>query len=115
MTVTKLSKLERERGYRRDNPERYREYQRKWVRNNPDKVKKMSLVTGGRPAPLRPMPAVCDVCGGPPQAGQGMHSDHCHVTNTWRGWLCGKCNRGIGLLQDSVDVLRKAVKYLEKH
>lgn len=41
--------------------------------------------------------------------------DHCHETNTIRGLLCRKCNSGLGLLGDSLDTLKKAISYLEKH
>lgn len=40
--------------------------------------------------------------------------DHCHETNQVRGFLCMKCNTAIGLLQDSPDLLSKAIDYLEK-
>lgn len=39
--------------------------------------------------------------------------DHCHKTGKLRGILCGYCNRGLGLFQDSPEKLRLAAKYLE--
>jgi hypothetical protein len=39
--------------------------------------------------------------------------DHCHATGKVRGLLCNECNRGIGLLKDSIEVLKSAVNYLE--
>ena len=41
--------------------------------------------------------------------------DHCHTTGKVRGLLCDKCNRGIGLLQDNLSILKNAVIYLEKN
>lgn len=43
-----------------------------------------------------------------------LHVDHCHSSGRVRGLLCQKCNMAIGLLHDSVDLLKKAVKYLNK-
>lgn len=40
--------------------------------------------------------------------------DHCHETKVIRGLLCIRCNRGIGLLQDSEKILRTAIKYLRR-
>lgn len=40
--------------------------------------------------------------------------DHCHVTDVFRGWLCHKCNRGIGAFGDGVEGLQKAINYLTK-
>lgn len=39
--------------------------------------------------------------------------DHDHQTGKIRGLLCDKCNRGMGLLEDSIELLENAVKYLK--
>jgi len=38
--------------------------------------------------------------------------DHDHIHNCFRGWLCDKCNTGIGKLGDGIDGVIKAVNYL---
>ncbi len=40
--------------------------------------------------------------------------DHNHRTGCIRGLLCTNCNRGIGYLQDSQDILAKAIAYLKR-
>ena len=39
--------------------------------------------------------------------------DHCHKTGKARGLLCENCNTGLGKLQDSREILWKALNYLE--
>jgi len=41
--------------------------------------------------------------------------DHCHETNTFRGWICHKCNTGLGGFSDNLTTLKKAVNYLNRH
>jgi hypothetical protein len=41
------------------------------------------------------------------------HVDHDHLTGEVRGILCSSCNQGIGKLQDDVEILKRAAKYLE--
>ena len=41
--------------------------------------------------------------------------DHCHDTETFRGWICKPCNTGIGQLQDNPDNAHRAFEYLVKH
>lgn len=38
--------------------------------------------------------------------------DHCHKTKKVRGLLCDKCNRAIGLFNDNIKLLNKAINYL---
>lgn len=39
--------------------------------------------------------------------------DHNHETGEFRGLLCSTCNRGLGMLRDSITNLRRAIKYLQ--
>ncbi len=69
----------------------------------------------------------CAICGNALKRGSTIlkerpHIDHNHrccagaktCGKCIRGLLCNNCNRGIGYLQDSVDVLKKAISYLER-
>ncbi len=39
--------------------------------------------------------------------------DHNHNTNSFRGFLCHNCNRGIGVFQDNIERLKRAIEYLD--
>ena len=57
----------------------------------------------------------CAICGTLEAKGNGnkhFHVDHDHDTGKVRGLLCAECNTGLGKFQDSVDVLHKAISYL---
>jgi hypothetical protein len=41
-----------------------------------------------------------------------MHIDHNHMTGAVRGLLCHHCNTGIGLFKENIDVMKKAMEYL---
>jgi hypothetical protein len=38
--------------------------------------------------------------------------DHCHFTDTFRGYICNNCNLGLGRFNDDVKLLQKAIDYL---
>ena len=59
----------------------------------------------------------CAICGSPsPGRGNKYFSvDHDHVTNKVRQLLCDPCNNGLGRFKDNLEVMRKAIAYLEKH
>jgi len=66
----------------------------------------------GIPFPPYEAPSVCECCGGPPIPTHALAVDHCHRTGKFRGWLCQRCNTGIGMLGDTIEGLMLAVKYL---
>jgi Recombination endonuclease VII len=84
----------------------YRERRRESVRNS---VRKRTL-----PVPTRVCPERCECCGGLPNGKKSLALDHCHFTGVFRGWLCIRCNRAIGMLGDTLESVRKAVAYLER-
>lgn len=46
---------------------------------------------------------------------KGTHIDHNHNTNEVRGLLCNNCNHLIGNSKESVDILNKAIIYLNSN
>jgi uncharacterized protein YlaI len=57
----------------------------------------------------------CAICDKDLQDGKQTHVDHDHKTNAIRGILCSKCNTGLGLFNDSTDILKSAIMYITKH
>lgn len=53
---------------------------------------------------------LCAVC----RAAPAVHVDHDHVFGTVRGVLCFNCNGGLGQFRDRTDVMRSAIRYLER-
>lgn len=41
--------------------------------------------------------------------------DHCHKTGKVRSLICRRCNSLIGFAKDSVELLKRAIDYLEYH
>ena len=64
---------------------------------------------------------ICPICLGTEEDVKGKGNtkngswvlDHCHETESFRGWLCHKCNRALGGFDDDVEMLARAIKYLE--
>ena len=45
----------------------------------------------------------------------GMCFDHSTATSRFRGWICKRCNVGLGNFGDSVETVQSALDYLKKH
>lgn len=118
---------------RRESPDKIREGKTQWVRENPDKASAGSLrwrrknpdkvrdhklrhrygiIQADKNRMWTEQNRQCAVC----RKTLGItaaNTDHDHETGKVRGLLCGPCNRGLGLLQESPEVLRAAASYLE--
>lgn len=103
------------RQWREQFPERSKQHQINRPRRNdaglnPEEYKKMFESQNG----------LCKICYLPEQTMikgkiKNLSADHCHDTGKQRELLCSNCNRAIGLLNESVAVLKSAIEYLEKH
>jgi len=62
----------------------------------------------------------CKLCSGEGFVMKDCHAiklvvDHCHKDGHVRGLLCHNCNRALGLMQDSVESLERAINYLKSN
>lgn len=57
---------------------------------------------------VQPPIAGCEICGTITK----LVCDHDHKTEQFRGWICSKCNRGLGFFGDSANLVSKALDYL---
>lgn len=59
---------------------------------------------------------LCAICSRNERSERNKHLavDHCHKNGAIRGLLCSNCNRALGLLEDSVEILKKAIDYLKR-
>lgn len=57
----------------------------------------------------------CAICAGSNDTSdRSLALDHNHTSKKVRGFLCGRCNKGIGLFKDSKQLLTNAIVYLEQ-
>ncbi len=67
------------------------------------------------PKATHPPAGFCEICGNvSAENDHDLDFDHDHVTGAFRGWLCNRCNTGIGFLGDNVKGIKKALAYLER-
>lgn len=60
----------------------------------------------------------CAICGAEPETKRNpmkvLAVDHCHATGRIRGLLCSTCNKALGLMLDSRDLLEGAIAYIQE-
>jgi protein-arginine kinase activator protein McsA len=59
-----------------------------------------------------PSPGSCPICNNHTEA---WILDHCHFTDSFRGYVCNSCNLGLGRFNDDVELLQKAINYLKRN
>jgi len=42
-----------------------------------------------------------------------LQVDHNHKTNEYRALLCRRCNNGLGMFKESIELFQKAINYLK--
>jgi hypothetical protein len=114
-------------GYRSTCKECDKAYHRKWYADNPEKAREQWVRASKKydPRPsrrkrlyglsveeyealLKAQNNICAIC----KAVFPDSVDHDHKTKKVRGLLCGNCNKGLGLLGDSIESLEDALNYL---
>jgi len=59
---------------------------------------------------------MCAICHRKSTNGRRLHADHKHSDPPVpRGFLCGTCNRVLGMFQDRIDLFESALEYLKKY
>jgi hypothetical protein len=112
--------LETGREWRVANPEKMKEYQRRDKEKDPEKFatkhyKRLYGITyKERDLILAAQGKRCACCRTDTPGKHRWHVDHCHKTKKVRGILCHRCNLGIGLARDSVEILETWIAYLER-
>ena len=91
------------RQYRKDNPRTVRGYYFKY---------KYGITADDYDFMYAGQKGCCLICG---KHKNKLIIDHDHVSGMVRGLLCSGCNTGIGQLQDNVDILTKAIEYINRH
>lgn len=89
--------------------------ERKWRSKKKQRLKKYGLTLKQWDSMRELQDYKCLICGIHEDSAQQdtLCVDHCHNTGKVRGLLCHNCNRGVGLLKDSISNLENALKYLK--
>lgn len=111
---TKMREQAYSRAYNVRNRARRAAYSRQWRAANLERARLRTWEYRGLPAPTRERPASCECCKKPPTAKMELALDHDHETGEFRGWLCVRCNTGIGALGDDIAGLLNGIEYLRK-
>ena len=97
---------QRNRRYAKEHPDKFAGYTRKFkYKMTPAIYKDIWDSQNG----------LCEICKQPETGRGGLRVDHDHSTGDLRALLCMRCNAGIGLFRESLELLKLAVRYLELH
>lgn len=94
--------------WRKEHPENCKQY---YLRRN---IVRMGLTPEEFDNKLSEQNGVCAICGGVNPNGRRLFIDHNHDTGVIRGLLCNHCNNGIGNFQENIEFLNSAISYLKE-
>jgi carbamoylphosphate synthase small subunit len=104
------------------NKDKHTAKSKEWYQKNKDKVRNRLLMKSFGISLdeynrlFKEQEGKCAICGREETARTKILAvDHCHKTGKLRKLLCRACNVGIGNLQDSIELLEKAIMYLKAH
>lgn len=105
----------RNRAWYKANPDRVKANSAAWRKANPGAYRKRTynLSPADYEALRVTQAGLCAICRGD-GGNRALCVDHDHTTGKIRGLLCHNCNRGLGLLKDSYEILIVATAYLKK-
>ena len=112
--------IESKRQYRKDNVEKIKEWYKQYYKNNKEKVleyatkRNYGLSHEDWLKIWETQNGECAICGEFFDKPSDAQVDHNHKTNEIRGLLCRKCNLGIGYFNDNLELMMRAIKYLNK-
>lgn len=89
------------------------------IYKNADLQKKFGITIARYQAMLDEQNGVCAICNQPEKGTRNgivrwLNVDHNHDTGAVRGLLCTNCNVAVGMMNESRDILKAAVTYLDK-
>lgn len=103
--------------------EKYKEYKKQYrnsqkakdTRRNQLLLKHFNITLEKYNEMLLNQNGVCAIClKHDEKAVRSLAVDHCHKTGKIRGLLCRYCNQALGILNDDIERMKKAVEYLSK-
>lgn len=109
---------EEQRQSRRDATKKWRENnleQSKFFARRTHIMRKFGLTIKQYDNMLAKQNGVCAICQNVCNTGNALAVDHDHATGKIRSLLCKNCNTAIGLLREDVEVMSKAINYLNSH
>jgi transcription elongation factor Elf1 len=86
---------------------------RSWKKPMSQKARKEFEITSSPPPIGKPFH--CPICNRTiiRQYKNDVVLDHLHNTGKIRGWICRMCNNSMGMMEDDVNILKRAIKWLQ--
>lgn len=113
-----------DKAYYERNRQRYLDKAKKWAAANPLRKKEIErnasykrlygITLGEYNRMYTEQKGLCALCDRPPFKEENFTVDHCHQTKRVRGLVHKKCNTALGLLDDDIVLVEKALSYLRK-